>query len=332
MTQRYLCLAWPQFLAAILMLAALVGFAEEPQQRAVRVGFVHPQSPSTASRGINAFWERMHELGYVEGKNLVVEARWAEGHYERLPALMSEVLRRKVDVLVTYGATSAAAAKNATSAIPIVAVAMGDPLRTGLVTSLGQPEGNLTGLSLGWGIGIAGKWVELMQETVPRLLTVAVIGNPDNPIDREMVKELEALAPTRSLKLRVIEVRDPAMLERAFERARRSSQAVLVLPDALLSGNRRQVTVLAAKHRMPAMYPIRDFVDVGGLMAYAPDFAAQWRRAAVYVDKLLKGAKPAELPIEQPTQYLLVVNLKTARALALIIPESILVRADEVIK
>ena len=281
---------------------------------------------------MSAFWDRLRELGYVEGQNLVVEGRWAEGHYDRLPALMAEVVGRKPDVLVTYGTTCAVAAKNATSAIPIVAVAMGEPLRIGLVTSLGRPEGNLTGLSLGWGTGIAGKWLELMQEAVPRLLTVGVIGNPDNPIGREMVKELEALAPSRSLKLRVIEVRDPGMLEHAFEQARRSVQAILVLPDAALSGNRQQIAVLAAKYRMPAMYSLRDFVDVGGLMAYAPDYAVQWRRAAVYVDKLLKGAKPAELPIEQPTQHLLVVNLKTARALGLTIPESILARADEVIK
>ena len=185
---------------------------------------------------------------------------------------------------------------------------------------------------MGWGAGIAGKWLELLQETVPRLLTVAVIRNPDNPIDREIAKELEAFAPVRSLKLTLIEVRNPGALDRAFAQARRRAQAVLVLPDAILSGNRGQVTALAAKHRMPAIYALRDFVDVGGLMAYAPDYAVQWQRAAVYVDKILKGARPGELPVEQPTQYLLIVNLKTARALGLTIPESILARADEVIK
>jgi len=328
MKQRYLFLVWPQFVAATLMLATLVGFAEEPRQRAVRVGFVHPQSPSTASRGINAFWERMHELGYVAGKNLVVEARWAEGHYERLPALMSEVLGQKIDVLVTYGATSAAAAKNATSAIPIVGVAMGEPLRSGLVTSLAQPGGNLTGLSVGWGEGMAGKWLELLQDTIPRLRTVAVIGNPDNPIHGEISKELEALAPKRSLTLRPIEVRDPSALDRAFEQAARSAQAALVIADAALSVHRLRITALAARHRVPTLYGIRDFVDVGGLMAYSPDYTVQWWRAADYVHKILTGTKPSDLPIEQPMQHLLVVNLNTARALGLKIPESILLRAE----
>jgi putative ABC transport system substrate-binding protein len=330
MTQRHLFFTWQRFFEAALVLAALRGYAAEPEQRAVRMGFVHPQSPSTASGGINAFWKRLHELGYVEGQNLLIEARWAEGHYDRLPALMTEVLARKVDVLVIYGAPGAAAAKNATSAIPIVGVAMGDPLRTGLVTSLARPEGNLTGLSVGWGEGIAGKWLELLQETVPRLLTVAVIGNPNNPIDIELAKELEALAPTRRLKLRHIEVRDSGALNRAFEQARRMAQAVLVLPDSILSAHRGEVTALAAKHRVPTMYSLRDFVDAGGLMAYSPDYAVQWWRAADYVDKILKGAKPAELPVEQPTQYLLVVNLKTARALRLRIPESILLRAEAI--
>jgi putative ABC transport system substrate-binding protein len=269
----------------------------------------------------------MHELGYVEGQNLVIEARWAEGRYDRLPVLMTEVLKRKVDVLVTYGAPAAVAAKKATSSIPIVGVAMGDPLRTGLVTSLAQPAGNLTGLSVFWE-GMPGKWLELLQETVPRLLTVGVIGNPDNPTYREVAKELEAVAPKRSLKLRLMEVRDPGALARAFEQARQTAQAVLMVPDASLSTHRGQITALAAKHRMPTMYGIRDLVDVGGLMAYAPDYAVQWRRAADYVDKILKGAKPAELPIEQPTQYVLVVNLKTAQTLGLKIPESVLLRAE----
>jgi putative ABC transport system substrate-binding protein len=272
----------------------------------------------------------MRELGYVEGQNLIVEARWAEGDYDRLPALMNDLLARKPDVLVTYGLPSTVAARNATSAVPIVGVAMGDPLRHGLVTSLAEPDGNLTGLSVGWGEGIAGKWLELLQETVPRLVAVAVIGNPGNPTYGEMKKELQAVAPTRGLKLQFIEVPDPATLARAFEQARRRAQAVLILQDAGLSAHRAQITGLAAKHRIPAMYPGRDFVDVGGLMAYAPDYAVQWSRAAGYVDKILKGAKPAELPIEQPIQHSLAVNLQAARALGLKIPQSILLRAEAI--
>jgi putative ABC transport system substrate-binding protein len=304
----------------------------QPTQRVARVGFVHPQSPSTAPPSINAFWERLRELGWVEGQNLVIEARWADGHMERLPALLAEVTGRKVDVLVTFGTQTAVAAKNATSTVSIVGVAMGEPLRTGLATSLARPGSNLTGTSVGWAEGIGGKWLELLQEAVPHLSTVAVIANTDSPIARDLAKELEAIAPTRGLKLRLIEVREPATLDHAFEQAGRKAQALLVLPAPFITAHRGQVTALAAKHRLPAMYYLRDFVEAGGLMAYAPDLAVQWRRGADYVDKILRGAKPADLPIEQPTQWSLVVNLKTANALGITFPESILLRADEVIR
>jgi putative ABC transport system substrate-binding protein len=319
-------------ITAAAALGSPISRSAEPAQKVARVGFVQPQSPSTATRGVKEFWERLHQLGWVEGQNLVIEERSAEGRYERLPALMAEVLGSKVDVLVTSGTPAAIAAKNATSTIPIVVGAMGDPLRTGLAASLAHPGGNLTGLSLGYGEGMSGKWLQLLQETVPRLSHVAVIANPDNPIARDLAAELKAIAPARGVKLLLIEVRDPEALDRAFEQARRKAQAVLVLPDPVIAANRGQVTALAAKHRLPAMYALRDFVDLGGLMAYGPDFAVAWRRAAEYVDRILKGAKPEDLPIEQPTKFELVVNLKTAKALGLTIPESILLRADEVIR
>ena len=179
---------------------------------------------------------------------------------------------------------------------------------------------------------MAGKWLELLQEAVPRLSTVAVIENPDNPIARDLAKELKAIAPTRGLQIRLIDVREPAAIDRAFELVGRKAQAALVLPDPMMSAHRGSVTALAARRRLPTIYPVRDYVDAGGLMVYAPDFDVIWRRAANYVDKILKGAKPADLPIEQPTQYQLIVNLKTARALGLTIPESILLRADEVVR
>jgi putative tryptophan/tyrosine transport system substrate-binding protein len=304
--------------------------AAEAGQRVVRLGFVDVQSRSGATRSVAQFWERLHELGYAEGQNLVIEARWAEGRTDRLPALMAEVIGRKVDVLVTYSTPGAIAAKNATSTIPIVGVAMGDPVRTGLTSSLARPEGNLTGFSTGTGEGMVGKWLELLQETVPRLSTVTVIANQDNAMARELTRELQALAPKRDLKLQLIEGRESGALYRAFEGARRNGQAVLVLPGQL--ERRWLITALAAKHQLPAIYPLSDYVDAGGLMAYAPDFGVMWRRAADYVDRILKGAKPSELPIEQPTQYLLVVNLQTAKALGITIPESILLRADEVIR
>jgi putative ABC transport system substrate-binding protein len=304
----------------------------EPTQRVVGVGFVSPFSPSTSPRGVRAFRERLTELGYVEGQNVVIETRWAEGRYDRLPALMAEVVARKVDVLVTYGTPAAIAAKKATSTVPIVVAIMGDPVGSGVAASLAHPGGNLTGLSQGWDEGIAGKWLELLQETVPRLSTIAVVANPDNPLARELARKLEAIAPTRGLKLQLFEVRAPGVLAGVFERAGRKAQAVLVLPDPIITASREQITALAAKHRLPGMYSVRDFVDVGGLMAYSTDTVVMFRRAADYVDKILKGAKPGDLPIEQPTQYELVINLKTAKALSITIPESILLRADEVIR
>jgi putative ABC transport system substrate-binding protein len=322
----------------LLLVAAFAAFgpplarAAEPAQRVARLGFVGPGSPSTDPRGITAFKERLRELGYIEGQNLVIEARWAEGQFDQLPELMAEVIAQRIDVLVTYSTMPAIAAKNATSTIPIVVAVMAEPLRTGLATNLARPSGNLTGLSMGWAEGIGGKWLELLQETVPGLSTVAVIANTDNPVERDMIADLKAIAPTRRLKLRIIEVLDPKALDRAFEQARRQSQAVLLIPDPRFLAQHKRIVALAARHRLPSMYGLREFVDAGGLMAYGPDRAAMFRRAADYVDKILKGAKPADLPIEQPTQFALVVNLKTARALGLTFPESILLRADEVIR
>jgi len=310
--------------------APSISCAAESAQKVMRVGFVSPVPPGPAT---SAFWDRLRELNYVEGQNLIVERRWAEGRPERLPALMAEVVRQNVDVIVTISTPAAVAAKNATSTVPIVDVEMGDPVGTGLAVSLAHPGGNLTGLSLGFVEGMAGKLLELLQETVPRLSKVAVIENPDNPAVRQRVKELEAVAPKRGVRLRLFEVREPGALDGAFQQARRTSQAVLVVADPVTVTHRRQITTLAAQHRLPAMYNWLEFVDdAGGLMAYAPNRAGMFRRAADYVDKILKGAKPADLPIEQPTQYQLVVNLKTAKALGITIPESIMLQANEVIR
>ncbi len=307
--------------------------AADSAHRVVRVGFVSPESPSTQiTENVSAFWERLRELGYVEGQNLIVETRYAEAHADRLPALMDEIVGQKVDVIFTYTTQAAIAAKNATSTVPIVAAAMGDPVGTGLAISLAHPGGNLTGLSMGYVEGMAGKWLELLQETVPRLSQVALIANTDNPLVRERAKELEGVAPSRGVKLRFFEVRESGALDRAFQQAQRRTQAVLVLADPVTVTHRRQITALAAKHRLPAMYGLVEFVKAGGLMAYGPNQVVMFRRAAEYIVKILEGAIPADLPIEQPTQYLLVVNLKTASALGITIPESILLRADEVIR
>jgi len=322
----------PLLVAAFAAFGPPLACAAQPAQKVVRLGFVSPEAPSTTIRGISAFWDRLRELGWVEGQNLDIERRWAEGRIDRLAALMNEVIERKVDVLVTYSTPGAVAAKNATSTVPIVVAVMGDPIGSGVAASVARPGGNLTGLSLEWGEGIAGKWVELLQEAVPRLSTVAVVANPDSPLARALMKELDAIAPTRGLKLQFFRVREPEALDSAFKRARRAAQAVLVLADPLTVHHKREITGLAAKYRLPGMYALLDFVDSGGLMAYGVDTTVLFRHAADYVDKILKGARPADLPIEQPTQFALAINLKTAKALGLTIPESILLRADEVIQ
>ena len=315
-------------LLALVTVAVVLGsspvHAAEPVQKVVRLGFVHSQSPSTANRGLSAFWERLAELGWVQGRNLVSEERWAEGHIERLPALMAEMVERKVNVIVTYSTPAAVAAKGATNTIPIVVESMGDPVGAGVAASLAHPGANLTGLSLQMTEGIPGKWLELLQETVPRLATVAVIGNPDTPLFGLLRGPLEAAASARKLKLRFIDMRAPEVLETAFGQARRAPQAALVIPDPLTFYYQRQVAAQAARDHLPVMYGLPEYVDAGGLMAYGPNQALLAHRAAEYVDKILRGANPADLPIEQATQYVLVVNLKAANALRFTIPESIL--------
>ena len=306
--------------------------AGDPPPRVARVGFVAPLSPSVFQAPEAEFWKRLRELGWIEGENLIAEKRSAEGRLERLPALMTEVLDRKVDVLVTFGVPGGIAAKKATSAIPIVDAIMNDPVREGLAASLAQPGGNLTGLATAWAEGYTGKWLELLQELVPRLSSVAVIINPNNPYNRGLAQDIKTVAASRGLKLEFIEVRGPDMLDLAFDQTRRKARAVVVLGEPITLENRARVTALVAKYRLSAIYGEREFVEAGGLMFYGPDFRVMFRRAADYVDKILRGAKPAHLPIEQPTQHKLIVNLGTAKALGITIPESILVRADEVIR
>jgi len=320
------------FAASIAELGWPFARAAEPTQRVVRVGLVSADSPSTVQHLVSVFLERLRALGWVEGQNLIFEPRYAEGSFDRLPALMAEVVGQKVDVLFTWTTPGAIAAKNATRTTPIVALGLGDPVRAGLVESLSRPGGNLTGTSLGISEGMMGKLLELLQEMVPQLSTVAVIANPDNPIERVEARDIEAIAPKRRLKVQIIEVREAEALDAAFQQAARRAQAVLVVPNPITMMNRTRITALAAKHGLPAMYGLREFVDAGGLMAYGPDTAAMFRQAAEHVDKILRGAQPGDLPIEEPTRYLLVVNLKTARALGLTIPQSILLQANEVIR
>jgi len=310
-------------------LASRVVRAGDHSQRVVRLGLIGLESSaSNAPRGFGVLWQRLRDLGWVEGQNLVVESRWAGGRYDRLPALMADVIERNVDVIVTGGNAGATAAKNATRTIPIVGIGMGDPVRVGLVDSLARPGGNLTGMSMGYGQDFSGKWLELLQEAVPRLSTVAMIVNGAG----DLAKKTEAIASKLHLKVRIIDVREPEALDGAFEQAEREAQAVLLMADPLTIEHRRKITLLAARYRVPTIYTLLDFTDAGGLMAYAPDLTVMFRRAAEYVDKILRGAKPADLPIEQPIQYVFVVNLKTAKDLGLTIPQSILLQANEVIR
>src|SRR5262249_47022205 len=257
------------------------------------VGFVAPLSPSVFQATEAEFWKRLRELGWVEGENFAAEKRSAEGRLEQLPSLMAEVIDRKVDVLVTYGVPGGIAAKNATSSVPIVNILLHDPVREGLAASLARPGGNLTGLTTGYAEGYSGKWLELLQEAVPHLSSIAVVMNPNNPWNRALTKDVETLAPSRGLKLHIIEVRSAEALDLAFEHARRKARAAVVLGEPFTLENRARVTVLAAKYRLPAIYPAREFVEAGGFMFYGADLAVQFRRAAEYVDKILRGAKPA---------------------------------------
>jgi putative ABC transport system substrate-binding protein len=297
--------------------------------RVVRVAVVNPHAATSAPPGTGAFKERLRELGYIEGKNLLLDSRWADGRPERLPDLVASAIEHKPDVLVTWGAVANRAARKATDTIPIVGV--GDLLGAGLVSNLAKPGGNLTGVSLGFS-NISDKWLELLKEMVPRLSTVGVIANPDNPLTRRLLDELEVSAPAQRVKLLVLEARSPQQLDGVYREARDQMQAVLVLPDPFVYAEPQRLLALAAKYRLPSIYSARGTVAAGGLISYGPSFAVIWRRAADYVDRILNSAKPSDLPIEEPTQYELVVNLKAAKELGIAIPQSVLGRADEVIR
>jgi len=319
------------FAAALVLVVVLAYGGAEPGQHAVRVGFVNPFSQSAAPRAVTAFWDRLRELGWVEGQNLVIEQRSADGHVERLPSVMREVIARKLDVLVTSGTPAATAAKNATSTVPIVAIGMGDPIGTGLALTLAKPGSNLTGLSVQWG-DLSGKWLELLQEAIPRLASIAVISNPESAVVRTQQKNLQTMASHRGVKLRFEDVREPGVLTHVFQRAAKEAQAALVMSDPVTATARKQIAALAAEYRLPTLYVGFEFMDAGGFMAYGVDNRILYRHAAEYVDKILRGARPGDLPIEQPAGFELVVNLKAARALGITIPQSILLRADEVIR
>jgi len=268
----------------------------------------------------------------VEGQNIAIEYRGTEGDLTRLPDLAAELVRLEVDVIVAPTTNAALAAKNATRSIPIVMVYIADPVAAGLVASLARPGGNITGLSWG-GIELSSKQLELLKETVPRLSKLAVLKNPANQFHRQVVKDVETSARTLGLHLQILEAREPAQFDSAFSTMRRlRADAVLIPGDPMFNFHRTRLADLAAANRLPAMYGQRDNVEAGGLMSYSPSLREAHRQAATFVDKILKGAKPADLPVEQPTKLELVINLKTAKALGLTLPQTLFLRADHLIE
>jgi putative ABC transport system substrate-binding protein len=274
----------------------------------------------------------LRELGYVEGTNIVLEPRWAEGHHERLPELAAELVRLKVDVIVAAATPASRAAKAATNSIPIVLVAVGEPVKTGLVTNLARPGGNLTGLSL-LTAELSGKRVELLVDLVHDVPRLAVLLNPNNPVHALFLEETRVAAQRTGAWVQPLQARDSKELEQVFNAAvGNRASALIVFDDPVLWSNRTQIVALAAQHRLPVMYGYREFVDVGGLISYGPDRIDHYRRTASYVAKILRGAEPGSLPIEQPTKFQLVINLKTAKSLGLTISPSLILRADQVIQ
>jgi putative tryptophan/tyrosine transport system substrate-binding protein len=303
--------------------------------KVARLGVLAQNRAASGDLLETSFVPGLRDLGYVEGRNIVIEYRDAEGKHERLGALAAELVALKVDVIVAPATVAALAARPATSTLPIVFAGVVDPVADGLVASLARPGGNVTGLS-NLAVGLPGKWLEQLTQTIPGVSRVALLWHPGGSGERtekDMLKEADAAARALGVRLQVVQARGPTELDRAFsDMTRARAGALTVVGSPLFVNERRRLANLAAKNRLPAVYPGRVYVDAGGLMSYGTNLADLLRRAATYVDKILKGAKPADLPVEQPTKFELVINLNTAKALGLTIPPSVLARADEVIQ
>jgi len=297
-----------------------------------RIGFLNALFPTTNPARIEAFRQGLRDVGYVEGKNIIIEYRYAERKFDRLPALATELVRLKVDVIVTSASQETRAAKEATNTIPIVMTNVGDPVETGFVASLARPGDNITGLST-LSRELSGKRLELLKEIIPKLTRVAVLGNSTSPGNADTLKELEVAAQALKLELQYLDVLSVNDIETAFRAAgKERADAVIVLSGSILTSQRRQIIDLAVKSRLPASYARPEFVESGGLMTYGVSLTDNFRRAASYVDKILKGSKPADLAVEQPTKFELIINLRAAKQIGLTIPPNVLVRADRVIR
>ncbi|HEU4341133.1 MAG TPA: ABC transporter substrate-binding protein [Candidatus Binatia bacterium] len=318
-------------LCAMLYALCSSGEAQEAT-RVPRIGFLIASSPSTVALRMDAFRQGLRELGYVEGKNIVIERRHADGKSDRLPALAAELVRLKVDVIVTSGPTATRPAKEATAKIPIVMTFDDDPIGSGFVSSLARPGGNITGLST-LSPETSGKQLEFLKEIVPKLGRVAVIGTSNRQGTAQSLKEMELAAGAFGVKLQYLDTQNPKDIESAFRAvSKERADAVLVLQSPVLYAQRARLAELALKSRLPATYPRREFVEDGGLMSYGVSILDLDRRAATYVDKILKGGKPADLPVEQPRKFELIINLKAAKQIGLTIPPTMLARADKLIR
>jgi putative ABC transport system substrate-binding protein len=319
-------------LCAMLFALSLPGAAQQ-RTKMSRIGYLTAASLSSNQARIEAFRQGLSELSYVEGKNIVIEYRFAEGRLDHLPALAAELVRLKVEIIVTTGPASTRPAKEATSTIPIVMASDSDPVGMGFVSSLARPGGNLTGLST-LAPEISGKQLELLKEIVPKLSRVAILRTWIVPGSSALsLKEIEPAAAAFGVRLQYLNVRAAKDIEAAFRAAgKERASAVLVLSSLVLNSHRKQVVDSALKSRLPAIYPLREYVEAGGLMYYGANSLDLFRRAATYVDRILKGAKPADLPVEQPTKFEFIINLKAAKQIGLTIPPNVLARADRVIK
>src|SRR5215475_14378943 len=321
-------------IAALALVCLWTPFAAAapPSTTVYRIGFLWNTSPSFTHYFLEAFLHGLHERGYVEGTHFTIESRYAEGDPARLPGLAAELVGLQVAVIVTLGSQAIQAVKQTTSTIPIVIAASSDPVEMGFVTSLARPGENLTGLSLS-APELSGKRLELLKEAVPAIAHVAVLANPANPSIAAHLRETQRAAQALQVQLHLVEVQGPQELDHAFAAIRSvPADALIVILDPLFMQQRARLVELTATSRLPAMYNLREDVEIGALMAYGPSFPDLFRRAATYVDKILKGAKPATLPVEQPTKYELILNLKTAKELGITLPPALLILADEVIQ
>jgi ABC-type uncharacterized transport system substrate-binding protein len=318
-------------LGGLLLALSYSASAQQPT-KVPRIGYLSAGSPSSGSARQEAFRQGLGELGYVEGKNIAIEYRYAEGKVDRLPALAAELVRLKVDIIVTAAGSPTGAAKEATATIPIVMANDGDPVESGFIVSLARPGGNITGLA-NFNPELSGKRLELLKEIIPKLSRVAVLGTSTISGQTQTLKEVELAAKASGMKLQYLDVLSPKDFETAFRAASKGrADAVLVLSGPVVNSHRTQIVDLAVKNRLPAIYPNSLWMEAGGLMTYGASRTDLDRRAAAYVDKILKGAKPADLPVEQPQKFEFIINLKAAKQIGLTIPPNVLARADRVIK